>query len=178
MKFDVQSIKTVSRSVEHHDEQLTHSMEPKSVKRFLNKIGEENLRQLILVQRSDKQAQRGTRDELEAMDRALMTYEDAASLGQLRALDKYDDLITEVVQSAEAFQIKDLAVNGHDMMSLDLQGKDIGNTLKHLLEGVIEHPELNNRETLMEAATRYRDTVILGPEPLDLDDQEQTGREP
>jgi hypothetical protein len=93
------------------------------------------------------------------MDPVKMTYEDAATLGQLRALDKYDDLITEVVQSMEAFQIKDLAVNGHDMMDLGLKGREIGDTLNHLLLNVIEHPELNNKNDLLALAEKYQDYI-------------------
>ena len=129
-------------------------MAPKNIKRYLNNIGEENLRRLILVQQADKQAQRGTRDELEAMNREDMTYEDAASLGQLRALDKYDDLITEVVQSMEAFQIKDLAVNGHDILRLGVTGPQIGQTLDALLDEIVNGTLSNDREALLEAARK------------------------
>lgn len=175
MKFDTQSIKTVCVLVENHDQPLTHNMAPKNVKHLLNKIGEENLRRLVVVQQSDKQAQRGTRDELETMDRAKMTYEDAASLGQLRALDTYGDIITEVVQSQAAYQIKDLAVNGYDMMSLGMKGREIGAALNHLLLDVIEHPEWNNKETLMENATKYWEYVNGERDSFEIDDPEPIG---
>lgn len=175
MKFDTQSIKNVSVLVRHHDEPLTYNMKPKNVKSLLNKIGEENLRRLIPIKQADKQAQRGTRAELEAMDPAKMTREDSETLEQLRALDKYDDLITEVILSMEAFQIKDLAVNGHDLMSLGMTGRDIGDALKHLLGEVIEHPEMNTKETLMRAAERYQSYIEGQSETWQFDDHDQDG---
>jgi tRNA nucleotidyltransferase (CCA-adding enzyme) len=150
-------------------------MKPKNIKSLLNKIGEENLRRLVPIKQADKQAQRGTRAELEAMDPAKMTREDSETLEQLRALDKYDDLITEVILSTEAFQIKDLAVNGHDMMSLGMTGRDIGDALKHLLGEVIEHPEMNTKETLMIAAERYQSYIEGQSETWQFDDRDQDG---
>lgn len=175
MKFDNQSIKSVCTLVKHHDEPLTHNMKPSCVKLMLREIGEENLRKLVEIQKADKQAQRCSREELEKMDRVKMTYEEAATLGQLRALDKYDDLINRVIESGEPYQIKDLAVNGNDLKELGLEGRDIGDALNYLLLDVIEHPEWNTKETLMEDASRYWDYISRSPETFDVDDPEQTG---
>jgi tRNA nucleotidyltransferase (CCA-adding enzyme) len=167
MKFDTQSIKTVSLLVRHHDEPLTHNMDDVNMKHMLNNIGESALRQLVPIQLADKQAQRGTRAELEAMDRESMTYEEAATLGQLRALDKYDNLITQIVNSGEPYQIKDLVINGNDLISIGMgPGKDIGDTLNYILNYVIEYPEMNDKELLLDVADRYMryingETIII-----------------
>jgi len=50
--------------------------------------------------------------------------------------------------------IKNLAVNGYDIMTLKLRGKEIGTMLKYLLELVIENPEYNNKKDLLEFAKR------------------------
>jgi tRNA nucleotidyltransferase (CCA-adding enzyme) len=159
MKFDTQSIKDVCVLVKHHDDPLTRNMDSANMKCLLREIGEENLRRLVSIQIADKQAQRGTREELEKMDRAAMTYEDAVILGQLRALDKYDNLITHVVQSGEPYQIKDLAINGHDLIVIGLKGKDIGDVLNLMLLDVIKHPKYNTKERLMRGAERYRNYI-------------------
>lgn len=159
MKFDTQSIKDVGTLVKHHDDPLTRGMNAPEVKRMLRSVGEDDLRKLVQIQRADKQAQKGPRKALEKMDRADMTYEDAAILGQLRALDRYDDLITQVVQSGEPYRIQDLAINGHDLMDLGFVGKEIGNTLNDLVSLVIEDPAWNNRESLMIIAEKYRGII-------------------
>ena len=169
MRFDTQSVKTVCVLVKHHDDPLTHNMDPKNIKSLLRAIGEENLRSLVPIQTADKQASRGTREELERMNRAQMTYEDAAVLGQLRALDRYDNLITQVVESGEPYLIKHLAVNGNDLMDIGIEGPDIGDALNHLLLDVIVHPEWNNKETLLRNAEIYWEYVNGERDTLDLD---------
>ena len=175
MKFDTQSVKTVCALVKHHDEPLTHNMDPKNIKCLLKNIGEDNLRRLIPIQIADKQASRGTREELEKMDRAEMSYEDAAILGQLRALDKYDGLITQAIESGEPYLIKHLAVNGNDLKEIGIEGPDIGDALNHLLLDVIVHPEWNTKDTLIEDASRYWQYINGERDSFDLDDPEQTG---
>ena len=175
MKFDTHSIKTVCALVKHHDEPLTHNMDPKNIKCLLKNIGEENLRKLVPIQIADKQASRGTREELEKMDRAEMTYEDAAVLGQLRALDRYNNLITQVVEGGEPYLIKHLAVNGNDMKGLGFEKEEIGCALNHLLLDVIVHPEWNTKEILLKNAERYWQYINGERDTFDLDDPEQTG---
>lgn len=175
MKFDTQSIKTVGVLVKHHDEPLTHNMNPQNIKLLLKEIGEENLRRLVPIQMADKQASRGTKEELEKMDRAEMAYEDAVVLGQLRALDRYDALITQVIESGEPYLIKHLAVNGNGLKELGIEGPDIRDALNHLLLDVIEHPERNNKSMLMKNAERYWEYINGERDMPDLDILEETG---
>jgi len=69
-------------------------------------------------------------------------------------IDKDRQLLQDVIAGHDAgeqhaFTIKDLAVNGHDLISLGLKGPEIGKTLNYLLDLVIDHPALNEKETLM-----------------------------
>ena len=51
----------------------------------------------------------------------------------------------------QCLSIKELAVTGTDLIADGMQpGKAIGETLKQLLEYVLEHPEDNTKEKLME----------------------------
>lgn len=159
MRFDTNSIKTVSTLVKHHDDPLTHNMTPPNIKYMLNDIGEENLRKLVQIQQADKQAARYTRIELENMDKTLMEYEDAVILGQLRALDRYEKEIDSVIMSGEPYQLKDLKINGHDLIGIGITGKDIGDTLNHLLVDVIDNPNLNTKAILMDRAEKYWEYV-------------------
>ena len=50
--------------------------------------------------------------------------------------------------------IGDLAVTGRDIIELGIpQGPDVGIVLGALLDWVIQHPELNTREALLQQAT-------------------------
>lgn len=58
----------------------------------------------------------------------------------------------EILCSGECFSIRSLAVNGNDLVSLGLKGRDVGEMLDFLLDYVIDFPENNCRERLMAIA--------------------------
>lgn len=62
-----------------------------------------------------------------------------------------------VEQSTAPARIGDLAVDGGDLSALGIRGREIGATLHYLLERVIERPELNSREALLELAKKHID---------------------
>lgn len=62
----------------------------------------------------------------------------------------------------EPFGLKDLAINGYDLMNLGIpEGPQIGNLLRCLLDMVIENPEFNNRESLIHLAKSSNATQLL-----------------
>ena len=52
--------------------------------------------------------------------------------------------------------LKDLAVNGNDLMELGYSGKEIGACLNMLLSLVVDETIPNTREVLLAAAGRWR----------------------
>ena len=56
----------------------------------------------------------------------------------------------EIVRNQEAFSLKDLKVNGHDMRRLGLRGPDIGSALNQLLELVMADQLPNDHDILMD----------------------------
>jgi tRNA nucleotidyltransferase (CCA-adding enzyme) len=68
----------------------------------------------------------------------------------VKMLDKARTLIQEVVDQGNAMTIKDLAIGGRDLIELGIKpGPEMGTLLSHLLDLVIESPELNNRDDLI-----------------------------
>jgi tRNA nucleotidyltransferase (CCA-adding enzyme) len=62
-------------------------------------------------------------------------------------------MLDEIVQDNECFSLKDLAINGKDLIGMGVKsGPEIGRILKELLNKVIEQPELNKKEALRELA--------------------------
>ena len=60
------------------------------------------------------------------------------------------EIYKEIKENNECFLLKDLAVNGQDLISLGIkEGKEIGKILKSLLELVIDKPNQNNKEALL-----------------------------
>lgn len=63
-------------------------------------------------------------------------------------------MLSAVLSSGECTTISELAVNGNDIASLGIQGREIGQVLGQLLEHVIDFPEDNKRDTLLELASQ------------------------
>ena len=124
----------VSLLVELHDRPLAPT--EKAVRRALNQYGEEMFRQLLAVKRADHLAQSD-------VDRR-----------RLETVEEVERILGALLEQQACFSLKQLAVNGDDLLSLGLSGRQIGRTLDALLNGVIEGELSNDRETLLEAARK------------------------
>lgn len=70
-----------------------------------------------------------------------------------KELDAFDQGIEEVKKGPQVSPLKSLAVNGNDLLSLGIpEGPEVGRVLRALHERVLDDPELNERETLLELA--------------------------
>ena len=63
--------------------------------------------------------------------------------------NQVDDLLTEIMEENACLSVKDLAVNGHDLMALGYSGREIGETLNLLLEKVIEEEVDHEKQALL-----------------------------
>ena len=72
----------------------------------------------------------------------------------------FEARLRKVYAESTALSMKDLKVNGHDLMEkLDLPaGEGVGKLLERLLEHVLEHPEENDRDKLIELAGKIINT--------------------
>jgi len=65
-------------------------------------------------------------------------------------IERAENSVREILQEKPPVSLKDLAVNGKDLIELGYQeGKGIGQVLKELLNLVLEKPELNQKEKLL-----------------------------
>jgi len=137
LKYDNNSIEKILTLIQYHDCTLESKL---SVKRMLNKIGEELFRDLIKIQRADILAQNPYyREE------------------RLENLAEVEEKLNLIIAQKECFNLKDLKINGGDLINLGfIKGKKIGDTLQKLLELVIEDPELNNQPDLFELAKKIK----------------------
>ena len=119
----------VVKLVKIHDTPI--EPDSKTVKKKLQKYGEEIFFDLIKLQRADNM---GLSPEF---------------LYRQETYDKLEEIARQVIEENQCFSLKDLAVNGRDMISLGLKGKDIGTALDELLKAVIEEKCANDKESLM-----------------------------
>lgn len=61
-------------------------------------------------------------------------------------------ILDELLQEENCFSLKDLAVNGNDMMAIGLKEKSIGNTLQACLDAVMDERVPNNHAALLTLA--------------------------
>lgn len=144
LRFDNDTREKVVQLVYYHD--ATFEVGEKYIKRWLNKIGEEQFRRLLNVRRADIKAQAYTEQE-----------------SRLQKIDNIEYILEEVLQKDECFSLKDLAVNGNDLIEIGYKpGKEIGNTLNCLLQLVIEGVYLNEKSELLKYVETTKEWMKLG----------------
>ena len=75
---------------------------------------------------------------------------------KLQALEETKKLYREVIHRNDCVSLKQLAVNGKDLIESGAKpGKQLGEFLEQLLQMVLDSPELNRRESLLQAAKQY-----------------------
>ena len=122
---------------EGDDKEMTPSMwSDSAVRRFLKRVGEDNVEDLFKLRIADAMANPKT----------------AFQPDEINELQRH---ISEVRQKDMALKITDLDVNGDDLKNIGVQpGPQMGNILNRLLDMVIEDPLLNTKEKLLEEAKR------------------------
>lgn len=131
LKFDNDTLHRVAKLVLYHDYRMPATAE--NVRRAMNKIGEDLFPSYMEVRRADVLAQSMYKRE-----------------EKLQNLDDIEKLYREIVALKQCVSLKELAVNGKDLLEAGVsQGKEIGEKLNSLLELVIEEPELNTKEELL-----------------------------
>lgn len=136
LRFDNKTKNEVLDLILYHDAVIEPTS--KTVRRWLNKIGEDRLRQLLYVREADILAH-------------------AAGTQETR-LDKCESLrsvLEDVLQQEQCFSMKDLAISGKDILSLGVpQGKRVGEILQYLLDRVICGGLPNYKEILIKEAVK------------------------
>ena len=66
-----------------------------------------------------------------------------------KKVDEIIDILSEIEENIECYIIKNLIVNGRDIMSLGYKNKEVGEVLNYLLEIVIEDYTLNKKDVLI-----------------------------
>jgi tRNA nucleotidyltransferase (CCA-adding enzyme) len=121
----------VTRLVGAHDFSLD-DVDELYARRFLREHGDQLAFDLVAHKDADLRTKNVPAEELEAIER-------------LRALLEHE--------SSQPHRLGDLAVDGEDLLELGFtEGPEVGRTLESLLDAVVEKPELNTRERLLERA--------------------------
>jgi tRNA nucleotidyltransferase (CCA-adding enzyme) len=129
LKFDHDSRSRILRLIRYHDQPLIAERKP--VRRLLNKHGPEAVEQLIELHRADTLGQ------------------SSLCLPRLDELEQICGVVDELLREDACFSLKNLAVNGNDMIALGKTGQEIGLALQECLNAVIDERVPNEREALL-----------------------------
>ena len=128
---------SVFQLVEHHDELLLPT--EKCARKWLSKYGTDQVFRLIEVRKADIAGQR----------------QDAFA-HRIDEVERFEGAVKEVIASWNCFKIRDLNINGRDLMAIGVpEGKHVGETLKYLFDAVMNDQLHNERNELLTAANRY-----------------------
>ncbi|MCM1091856.1 MAG: CCA tRNA nucleotidyltransferase [Muribaculum sp.] len=136
LRFDNDTINTVCRIVMYHDYGNSVKPDMRIVRRAVNKVGEDIFPLLFPVKRAD-----------------ILAQSDYMRQEKLDTIDLWEQLYHKIVEEKQCVSLKTLAVTGRDLIALGFRpGPDLGKLLNTLLELVLERPEYNTKEKLLEEA--------------------------
>lgn len=138
LKFDHSTIQQVTKMIYYHDYYMYDNR--KSVHKLMYYLnGDFTIAfQILKIQLADNMG----KNQKKCMEKNRMIYAVTIMLKQMQ-------------KDKECFTIKDLAINGNDMLSLGYQGKEIKEGFEHLLRFILNQQEKNNKEQLCKEAQRY-----------------------
>ena len=109
-----------------------------AVRRFMRAIGIENIKPLLKLREADRLGSGNRKDK------------------ESKAIPKLLARIDKIIKEENAITVKDLKINGNDLMKeFNLKpGPIIGKILNYLLDLILDEPNLNDKEKLIEK-TRF-----------------------
>ena len=112
--------------------------EKKTLRRQIGRLGWENVEKLLILQEADMGSKgTGKSEEMEIFPRIR-------------------EILTEIKAENSCLSLKELAVNGHDLMALGYTGIAVGQCLNALLEQVLDEKLPNEKEALLTFAKTQR----------------------
>jgi poly(A) polymerase/tRNA nucleotidyltransferase (CCA-adding enzyme) len=132
-RFDKETVTRVTHLIRNHMFWYQSEWTPSAVRRFVRKVGLENIPALFALRKADNIGS-------------------GARSPRMYALEALWERVQEEIRAASAFSLKDLAIDGNDVMA-ELRippGPRVGQILNELFERVTDDPKLNTRDKLLE----------------------------
>ena len=135
LKYDNNTINDTCNLVENINN-ISCNMTRKKLKLLINSVGTKNIFDLLDLQKS------------------YLSYMDEYDT---ECIDILKNRVSDILASKEPLFIKDLAITGNDLITeLNFKpGKNIGVILNFLLENVMQTPELNTKEDLLNLSKQF-----------------------
>ncbi len=134
LRFDGKTKTEVLELVLYHDAVIEPTK--KTVRRWLNKLGEDRFYQLLEVRMAD-----------------ILEHRLETQGSRIERCEKLRELCDEILDEQSCFTLKDMELNGNDLIDLGVpEGKKIGQILHQLLDEVMDGKLENRHQALLERA--------------------------
>jgi poly(A) polymerase/tRNA nucleotidyltransferase (CCA-adding enzyme) len=132
-RFDKETVTQVTHLIRNHMFWYQTEWTGSAVRRFVRKVGLENIPALFALRKADNIGS-------------------GARSPRMYALESLWERVQEEIRAASAFSLKDLAIDGNDVMTeLGIASSpEVGRILNELFERVLDDPSLNTPEKLLE----------------------------
>lgn len=145
LRFDNATRERIVQLIRRHDYPIQPA--PKPVKRLLNLLGEEGLRQLLALHRADTLGQ------------------SALCAGRMAQYDQVEDILEQLLAQNTCFSLRDLAINGNDLISLGFRGPQIGQALTTCLNAVMDETIPNEKTALLAFVQSFAPAPLTHSQP-------------
>ena len=122
--------------IDHH--MLVPTADRKLLRRYLSRYGQARLSWLMALMRADCESKGVPCD--------------------MSVFDEMEAAVSAIVAENACLTIKDLALNGHDLMAMGYSGPTIGKILNMLLQFVVDEEIPNTKEALLAAIPQLEET--------------------
>lgn len=134
LRMDKRTAHEIVTLVRWHDRDIPRT--EKAIARAVHQLEEDTFRRLLAIKRADNLAQHPD------------------YRGRLTEIDRAEVILDGLLAKQACFSLRDLAVNGGDLLALGLRGPTVGHTLNALLEQVLDGTLPNERGALLDAVRR------------------------
>ncbi len=140
LKDSNENIKDISNLVRNHMFHYESTWSDGAVRRFINRVGKDSIFDLFCLRMCDIYSISG---------KTSWTH-----------VEELDNRIKEILNSEDCLSVKDLKINGKDLMDMGIpRGPLFSRILNYLLETVLDDPNQNNEVQLKEIALAYYNSI-------------------
>jgi poly(A) polymerase/tRNA nucleotidyltransferase (CCA-adding enzyme) len=143
-KFPVKTEKKCCHLIRNHMFHYEESWTDAAVRRFISRVGVENLGDLFAL-------------------RSAETYSADGKTGSVHRVQEFHNRIKDVLDQDNALSLKDLAVDGNELHTEAgiPKGPEMGKVLNFLFEAVLEDPEQNRKDRLLQMGKLFYQERVL-----------------
>ena len=137
LRYDKNTTSAIVQLISEHDNRFDSN--PKKIKRILNKLGPENGKRLIAVQKADNLAQNPEQVR-----------------NGLQSIIESEKIMDRIIAENQVFSLAQLEISGKDLIAMGVKpGPDIGRILQQILDDVIDCKIENVKDALCSEVLKY-----------------------